>query len=1824
MASTEAAELRLVSSIRYKLANASGDEKKLSDTLASHLVPLMAKAGSPHKAVRDATFQAFISVNNFVKPAGVTLPVAGLLRQYKSANSPMVKQLDLSLIKQGLTRLDQGKRRELLPVVVEGISRETNIASAAGFFNIFLRLLLEISLPGRGTKEDIGLRETIGLSDARDAQYVSSWLGKLFLLRQDIALAPEDEIEKLLSKSPSGLSKEDVAFLRNNNPQAWRPGTPNSLSLPESKTKAVNFLGSGAFLDEERHIPTIYAAGSADSRIATVADDILKRSKVDLEDEAVLKALLRAHDQVPAAQRIQILRLLSKSLAACALHKEVVEAVLSDFRLTSSDGTADEVAIVTGLEALRLHKTLLAFLAWIARNTSTVSDKKDGEMGPALVFILKDFILKQGWPEPVPQGSQSQFQDEQKLRATAYETIGTLARGSTFENKTKESLLKWLFDSLVSDPSAEIVVHIESALSSMMGLFKSQATSEHRDLEILLLEYMNLSERQGLRTARHVAARFANNCLPYSDVKARWIDVLALSGGSSERRDVIEEGQRGLDPWWATKLQPESALTLPDWTQLVTTFFDQTPREPADNEMAIDHTSKYPMFPNERLQAFPIALRFVKHIVLLQALQEQNIEVDWETQLGNKLQNDLKTREQIGAFLSNADQDLLARLFHAALDGLRDHPEVGAEEAVSCLGELLPLVSFGPIYHNLAQRSGELLEILPSNNQKIRQLAARVFGMLAPLDEKAPHHVGTLRLFIESAGSSPPAALSARYQGSLTSLAGFVSRAALYGRFEDSEGYCNFLNARFLAALEGSDTAVKDAAIDAMNRLWSVGLCFPGSQDEFKKTLESLFKLGEANNERAIRAIGRLAIPTASEESIATAGEQPSSYVSLTLDQLFKLFEVKRTEVHFATGEALASAVARWDSDAVQLGLDVQPQGSGETDIAQTLRKRPEKISLVLDKLINDCKTTKPSLLKASGIWLFCMIQYCSHLPEIQARMRECQVAFMRLLTGRDELVQETASRGLALVYERGDESLKGDLVKDLVASFTGSKTQLKVDDDTELFDAGALPTGEGKSVTSYKDIISLANEVGDQSLVYKFMALATNAATWTARSAFGRFGLSNILSEADLDPKIYPKLFRYRFDPNSNVRRSMDDIWKAVVKDSSATIDTHFDAIVTDLLKSILDGKEWRVREASCAAIADLIYGQQFTKYEKYYTDIWRVTLRVIDDQKASVRGAALKLCMGLSKSLVTQLQEHNSSGSAKAMITQVLPFLLSDKGVENSVDEVKVMAITTVLDVVKHGGDTLKPFIPTIIIHFLGLLSTIEPQQINYHYQRVNEDDREELDKLRSSAATRSPLFECITNCLRFADEDVLKELAPQLVQTIKSALGLQTKVGCSEVLSTLALRHSILMPPYNGLFLKSMETQVLDRNNEVNRAYARSAAYLLRTASPEARERFTSKLTVLYMNAEEDTRRQKIADAVLAIAKVSPDAFNDLESRLLPFAYLGKHDTDEYVAEAFGEVWNQHAGGSHTVKRFVPEITEFVTKALETSKWALQHGGAIAIASMVTALSSAAGKGGQFGETELNTIWPILDKALALKTFKGKEKVITAYPLFIRHGRKLWANDKAVAAQTKKIAIREAKRNNDEYRPFAFEALGEFASSRDDLDMYKEVAGLMSDYLNLDAKQTQSDAERKTTQAAVKAVLHSYSRSRMQSDPSSVLQDILATLEESKVALKPARDAWFSGSVDILASVGTSLPSTAQEQQARKWFALLLADETDVTLESQRLDRAKALGACIKATKKGVFGPVSELEPVLADMRAKIQEMALAERSLDVQKALRLASA
>jgi proteasome component ECM29 len=92
----------------------------------------------------------------------------------------------------------------------------------------------------------------------------------------------------------------------------------------------------------------------------------------------------------------------------------------------------------------------------------------------------------------------------------------------------------------------------------------------------------------------------------------------------------------------------------------------------------------------------------------------------------------------------------------------------------------------------------------------------------------------------------------------------------------------------------------------------------------------------------------------------------------------------------------------------------------------------------------------------------------------------------------------------------------------------------------------------------------------------------------------------------------------------------------------------------------------------------------------------------------------------------------------------------------------------------------------------------------------------------------------------------------------------------------------------------------------------------------------------------------------------------------------------------------------------------------------------------------------------------IWPSLDKAMGGKTWDGKEIVLEAFVRFVERGQSLWMEDKKVAKQIEKVAIREAKRQNKAYRPHALEALGKICLARTDLELSSPVVEIVENVL------------------------------------------------------------------------------------------------------------------------------------------------------------------
>jgi hypothetical protein len=109
--SNEAAGLKAISSIRYKIATASTDEKQLSEVLQTQLVPLLDKAGSPLKPIRDAVSVPFVVLVMLrVDANGLFKGVSGLHQRHKAHTATgvcphLTFRLVLSCRSRSLTKL---------------------------------------------------------------------------------------------------------------------------------------------------------------------------------------------------------------------------------------------------------------------------------------------------------------------------------------------------------------------------------------------------------------------------------------------------------------------------------------------------------------------------------------------------------------------------------------------------------------------------------------------------------------------------------------------------------------------------------------------------------------------------------------------------------------------------------------------------------------------------------------------------------------------------------------------------------------------------------------------------------------------------------------------------------------------------------------------------------------------------------------------------------------------------------------------------------------------------------------------------------------------------------------------------------------------------------------------------------------------------------------------------------------------------------------------------------------------------------------------------------------------------------------------------------------------------------------------------------------------------------------------------------------------------------------------------------------------------------------------------------------------------------------
>uniref|UniRef100_A0A5F9DC61 Ecm29 proteasome adaptor and scaffold n=1 Tax=Oryctolagus cuniculus TaxID=9986 RepID=A0A5F9DC61_RABIT len=593
------------------------------------------------------------------------------------------------------------------------------------------------------------------------------------------------------------------------------------------------------------------------------------------------------------------------------------------------------------------------------------------------------------------------------------------------------------------------------------------------------------------------------------------------------------------------------------------------------------------------------------------------------------------------------------------------------------------------------------------------------------------------------------------------------------------------------------------------------------------------------------------------------------------------------------------------------------------------------------------------------------------------------------------ELSQDVASKGLGLVYELGNEQDQQELVSTLVETLmTGKRAKHEVSGETVVFQGGSLgKTPDGQGLSTYKELCSLASDLSQPDLVYKFMNLANHHAMWNSRKG-AAFGFNVIATRAGEQlapflPQLVPRLYRYQFDPNLGIRQAMTSIWNALVTDKSM-VDKYLKEILQDLVKN-LTSNMWRVRESSCLALNDLLRGRPLDDIIDKLPEIWETLFRVQDDIKESVRKAAELALKTLSKVCV-KMCDPAKGAAGQRTIAVLLPCLL-DKGMMSPVTEVRALSINTLVKISKSAGAMLKPHAPKLIPALLESLSVLEPQVLNYLSLRATDQEKAAMDSARLSAAKSSPMMETINMCLQYLDVSVLGELVPRLCELIRSGVGLGTKGGCASVIVSLTTQCPQDLTPYSGKLMSALLSSLTDRNSVIQKSCAFAMGHLVRTSRDSSTEKLLQKLNAWYMEKEEPIYKTSCALTIHAIGRYSPDVLKNHAKEVLPLAFLGMHEiADEEKSEKeecnlWTEVWQENVPGSFGgIRLYLQELITITQKALQSQSWKMKAQGAIAMASIAKQTSSLV-------PPYLGMVLSALLQGLAGRTWAGKEELLKA---------------------------------------------------------------------------------------------------------------------------------------------------------------------------------------------------------------------------------------
>lgn len=1655
---SESKELELVEKVELRLA-LSDTPEKFEKSLDIFLAPLLLKLASPYGSVRKAVLNSLKHVlSRLSSLQNVRLPVEKLVRQAQTFSAPEedlsrnVQLYSLLLASNGVDRLPMKDQLQLIPVVMQGISTVPPNVSAR-LFHILCKLLLKTFTPKwQGSQDQLENFIDFKLEDDKDTEFLLKYFTKFFLL----VPARVDPQRRTIPRGYScpGLSAEDVSFL------TYDAGVSFSREqLRDYRTAIFNFFSKWGSSNEFVMLRFLVVVAADSGPLSDAAISQLKRYSIPYEDNEYINYLIQYYTGnkttgvPPVKHEFQeyILNILNRSVVATSDQRNV--------SLICSIGLHSDI--------WKLRSLCLQFVRNVAKYDPTnlvvtVDSLELGSVQTSIASLIRNNLQEEGWPKLQLGAATQQFNWAISQRRLSYETLGDILKRD-FDLVKDLSYIEFLFDSLKGDLGEFRLSIQESLLSTLPHLDKlspeiklklksliSKFLSDDSELELSTRsdgdktgkEAAEIKEK--VMSLRYVSIKFANAAFDFSDPEARMYNVFGTS--KSNRFDIIEEATKGLHPYWFRTIRASLLKGQVPLAERLATDPKETDFPTFESFVTLLlsglATGKDSPMYNIMKSTINNAIRFAKQCLITQAVHGHSTVIvqdqDWSMSIEKAVSVDAKVSNLVSNFVHARSEEWFVNFVRLVCSEFIGKDETGkilsiSEHRDASMGEnalMLMRFSSDTVLKRLVSLIPSLLKFSESsqvNKDSDLVIAANILGIIGSTNGDNEHIKRILEVLDSASGVSEtklPVLLTASY---------IVPRLKLLNRSDKftSTQLENLTGAILSAIKKHPNRTILFKYIDQLAKFGTL-LSLPKEKEiEVVKEYSDFIQQKLMNNEIYTTTWGYLSLYATDQEQF-----------QVFFEKLFATYKSKQVDFLFSVGEALSILAGGWRSQKLLDAIDV---GDNHEIILESLTSRfyvPSRATFVLDKILEACDSTEPSLKRASCIWLLSLAQYLRHTPIIKQSVRDIHLKFLRFLPEKDEFIQDAASRGLSLIYDVGDQDMKEEMVKSLLKSFTGAaNTPIHsgtVGKDTELFEPGVMNTGDG-SISTYKDVLNLASEVGDPSLVYKFMSLAKDSYLWSSKKGIA-FGLRAIMSRSSLEDmlvkdkkvasKLFPKLYRYRFDPYSSVARAMDDIWKSLVSDSTRVVNMYFDDILAELLSG-MGNKEWRVREASTNALLQLVQVQPPGKFSSKMLEMWTMGFRTMDDIKESVRDAGTKFTTFLSKLLIRSIKTSDgvSPEKAKQTLDVVLPFLMGTKGINSDAEDVRKFSLNTLLDLVKNAGDAIKPFGPQLLFSFTLLFSSIEPQMMNYLVMNASKFnvDAGLIDTQRRNAVISSPLFEAIDKIVSISDDTDLEKYIEQAMKAVKQSVGLPSKVASSQVIILLTKRFKDALKPYSGKILK-LCLNMLDSNNEsVSASFATTFGYLFKVSSPEKCTKYSKKITRLYFEAETSTvNPKKIAGlAIQSILNQASDQFVEASQILLPLVFFASNGIDEKIGSLYENIWVEAtSSASSTVKLYLEEIIDLISNQIKSNDYVIRKVCAKAILEVSKRVDA------NVSQAQIDRLFEITIDALAGRSWEGKEMVVDTLVVLVDTFKDKVAENEALRIKVGDALKTEVSRSKTSY--------------------------------------------------------------------------------------------------------------------------------------------------------------------------------------------------